>query len=336
MGIMGGASVMRGRRLLPGVKEPLTSFGDNLKVVWDVPLSSTLYKTALSPDEKFLYVVGADATILKVATPTGEGDVLVDDPYTFCQQVAVDPNTGDLYGVSNYRRIRWDSNTGARIAQQLKSSTAGMRFGFWVGDGLWIRGVNFECVGTDLAIRWTRSPGPVSGDSVAGIPVLVYKDDSIVEVVDPLTGLTASSFSLGRVINNTGPGTSYSSVIAACQHRIAAVAGLSEDKTVGVYDLDGSVVWVRENITALSDVFNQRSNGMAVACDRFGDVYVVLSLRNGEVLKFDGKNGDLVWRSSDQGIVLDGRSDCRSLVLDAQGSMYLTFQNGTAMKITQT
>src|SRR5690554_1034701 len=243
-------SIMRGRRILPNVAEPMTSFGAALAIEWDVSITTSLTKMSFSPNQNRIYVVGAGATIYKVEPETGVASLLIDDPYSFGEQVAVDPATGDLFGVSNSKRVRWDADTGARLAEQPKFGDQLMYFGFWAGDALWFRGYYNECVDTDLIVQWTR-PNRGMATLVAGMICLVDSDGNV-EVIAPETGASEYFFSVGRGVQDTGSGGTHVLTIAESSQRIALASGSGYAKRIGVYALDGAVVGERDDLATLT------------------------------------------------------------------------------------
>lgn len=120
MGIMDGAGVVRGRRLLPGVEEPLTSFGDNFELVLDTTYAeagvySTLRNPVFDSPGSFYILSNGPNRLLRWSTA---GDLLMNGEesvaYENSQLVYSPDSPVALMGGSRYR-YGVDVGTGAVV-----------------------------------------------------------------------------------------------------------------------------------------------------------------------------------------------------------------------------
>jgi|SRR5690554_525965 len=340
-------SIMRGRRILPNVAEPLTEFGTTLnKEFVTKPLGARdLRKVQISPKGEL--ILSATSTPAGVYVLDKNDGALVKTLASGATDGVAYDGAGSLYFIAAQNDAKKYTDEGALLIDKAAANVG--RFSnevVWAGDR-WATAYAIEGMGVldaDCNVLWSRNTldgafrglTSLDGDVVVLRPNLLqsYAPNGALNWQLPFDGVTPVNFAWAL-------GTSRDRIVSAWGQADTVYPGSSSAFGLHAHSPDGTVAW------EVPEVWKLSSNSYAIATspceaftvDRFGHIYVLLGDRGRDLFRFS-PDGELVWSAHDQGLIppdgrLNGNVFARGMTVDADGNIYVSFSNGDVMKISQ-
>jgi len=324
-------SVMRGRRVLPGVGFEKTSFGTEFSFAWhSVPTGGDVYLKNTAAHG----VIGTyHSDGVYSVSPSGDRSKIFDT--SFEKNVAVD-SEGNFYLSHYYGRLWKVSPSGTTLIDKTAANQLSDH-AVWAGDR-WVYASGrdeLECVSSDCDQLWLGLYGNGYCRGLAHLDgVILEQRENLFRGLD-LNGNILWSDNFGwQTPPQNCVGVSGDNFVAAYGY-----GGGNATKLVARDAQTGAVVWTVPDIYEFSAGGIDSSLCECLTTDRFGDVYIVLGYRTKDVLKFSA-SGTFIGSAMLSGVIESGTPfnnewDPRSLAVDNDGAIYIGYNKGDVIKLNQ-
>ena len=332
-------SIMRGRRILPNVAEPITSFGGAFELAWklEAPFgSSNLYLQ--QTDAWGLIALSSATGIFGIDPATGAPLKTYLSGSNYVAEVAEDPD-GHVCFVAYFGEAKKFDATGNILLDKKPGSVGRFSQGAAWADGFWVSTYATEAFGavsSELNLLWSQG----------GVYALEYQNGVIcVSQNQTIRGLATDGVEIWSRASTGGTTSnmhrilgSYDGVFYASVNDGGSGVGWS----LAAIDTAGNDVWKTGEISDLVPSSSSRvsENCSSIAVDRFGDVYALFGRRPYDLVKFS-KDGEFMGSATLSGIIpldqtMNGTVNATNVEVDENGGVYIGFQNGDLIKFNQT
>jgi len=332
-------SIMRGRRILPNVAEPVTSFGNAFKLDWKIAAlfgSSNLYLQ--QTDAWGLIALSMSTGIFGIDPATGAPLKTYLSGTNYVAEVAEDPD-GNVYFVAYYGEAKKFDATGTLLLDKKPGNVGRFSNGAVWADGFWVSTYAVEAFGavsSTLNFLWSQG-GVYAVQYQNG--VICVSDGQTIRGLDlngaEIWSRTSSGLTTSNIYRILG---SYDGVFYAVVNDGNAGVGWS----IAAIDAAGNDIWKSDEVCSFVPSTQSRAseNCSSIAVDKFGDVYALLGRRPYDLVKFS-KDGEFMGSATLSGVIpldqtLNGTVNATNVEVDADGGVYIGFQNGDVIKLIQT